>query len=370
MTPAHRLVLTCDNVRPRALDEYYLDRAVVARALRECGAARVFEIGHLRAPGISDMDLVACFPDDFHWQTLPRSTPRVLRRLPETFLHPPWVIRERHLERVGALFALSGMCDLDTGEQPLPPQSAAERVLWNVEACCSVLAMFAARRARSTTRSALCLLNGIKYNLALAERDGIRPEDSSRYASAIVELRREWWSLPAQVRESRLVELWSRGAALLEQLLDAYGELVVLRYGLRGGGDFDLHIPGTRLVYRFETHAPGSRVNGRARAGLLHVPATLGPLFRLLAAPEGGLDRWLKPREHAPHALRAIEVLPDFEAATWRYARANAEYLDDVVRCHLPFLPLNGGTLAHLKSSRAGGLRALARRVARGLFSV
>jgi hypothetical protein len=357
-----------DNVHSRTLADYDEDRSHVTKQLLQCGARRVFEIGSVGALGISDLDLLACFPDDFDWSDLPPSAASLLRTLPSSFLHPPWIIRERHLEQLSALFAVMQMRDLATGAVFQSEQSPEERVLWNVEACALTLATLVTRQMSTSTRSALCLVHGVTHNLTLAESDDIRPSGGEEFCKRIRALRSTWFSRTDPERTVELVELWERGAGLLAEILSSYGTRLQNVFGAKNQAEFDLPVPGSRLVYRFTNEPSHTRVH---RVGflvkILALPASIGPVFDLLSRPGWGLEGWLRPSLDRSSRGSRVQVDPDFELAAERYVRANAAYLNDVLSCSVPFLVLNGGTLAHVRTTDRNWARNLANRITTSL---
>jgi len=340
----------------------------VAEGLLRCGAERVFEIGNVGAPGISDLDLLACFPDDFAWSDIPPAAARLLRALPTSFLHPPFVIRDRHIEVLPALFAVMQMRDLASGEVLQPQQSPEERMLWNVEACALALATLVTRQMNTSTRSALCLVNGVTHNLTLAAADGIEPNGGEEFRQRIRLLRSSWFDRTHPERRLELVELWGQGAGILAQILSSYGTRLEGFFGNQSKAEFDLPLPGSRLVYRFTSESTPTHVQ---RAGLLAkiltLPASIGPVFELLSRPGWGLEGWLHPALARRSRWPRMQVDPAFEAAAERYVRANAAYLKDVLPCSVPFLVLNGGTLAHVGSADRSWMRSLANRITTSL---
>jgi hypothetical protein len=357
-----------DNVHRRTLADYDEDRSHVTKQLLQCGARRVFEIGSVGALGISDLDLLACFPDDFDWSDLPPTAAGLLRELPNSFLHPPWVIRERHLEHLSALFAVMQMRDLATGAVFQSEQSPEERMLWSVEACALTLATLATRQMSTSTRSALCLVHGVTHNLSLAESDGIQPPGGQEFCRRIQALRSTWFFRVDPERTAELVDLWALGVGLLTEILSSYGTRLESVLGVRSQTEFDLPVPGSRLVYRFTNESSPARV---LRSGLLvkilALPASIGPVFALLSRPGWGLESWLRPSFDWSSCGRWAQLDPAFESAAERYVRANAAYLKDVLSCRVPFLVLNGGTLAHVRNVDRSWVKNLASRITTSL---
>ena len=357
---------------PLSRERYAADAMLVASAALRAGASRVFEIGSLAAPGNSDIDLLVCFPDDWRWERLPGELLQLLDALPGTFLHPPWVMRERHVPALPALFAFRRLTDVVTGDEVLPKQSPAQRLSWNIDACCAVLAALAVRRRAISARSALCLLNGIGYNVELAAEDGVAAAHGTRFTTAIRALRDAWFTLPRGTRLQQLAVLWQLGSVVLRELVGGYATLLAERFALPSGGRGELRATGSSVVYVFDDApgAGGSAARAWWRPQLVprvHLPERLGAMFRLLA--EGGLDRWLQWRSRESRSGAAAAALAtaasDLDAAALELraearatARANARYLDDVLSCAGPFLPLAGGVLAHVRRKHGWAARA------------
>ena len=170
------LVVTSDPVVPIAPEQYERDRSAVMETLLVAGAKAVYEIGSVGVPGISDLDLLACFPNDRDWSQANPALEKGIAERRSTFLHHPWGMRERHLDLLPNLFAIRQMRDLQTGGLREVVQTDVQRLLWNIEASASVLALLSSRAAHMSARSALCLLNGITYNLELNSMSGSETE--------------------------------------------------------------------------------------------------------------------------------------------------------------------------------------------------
>lgn len=351
------ITITADTVRPLAPEVYDAERAAMAAALRACGASAVYEIGSVSAPGISDLDLVACFPDgaDLRRSFAPVET---LLRTSSAFLHAPWALRERHLPLLPALFAVRQMRELGGGPPLDFPQDPAQRFLWNTEACASVLAALVARR-RLTTRSAACLLNGVRYNVELAAADGIRTAGGESFCRRIEALRRGWFGTAAAVREQETVALWDAAEAVVRDLLAGCAAHVRARTS-GATSDALMRVPGANTTYFFTDGAAPRLLLSQPLATVVPLPRDLGPLFTLLAARSGGLDRWLAVQR--TEAGPAAEFEPTFASAVRTYARDNTTYLTDLLAQPLPFLLLCGGTLNHVRTTPAVRIMNLLRR--------
>lgn len=344
---------------PTAAD-YEQDRAGMVAALVECGASSVFEIGTVRAPGLSDLDLLACFDGPPTAATCAPVT-RFLASRPPSFLHPPWALFKAHLPLLPDLFAIRQLRTLHGHRALAVAQRDSQRLLWNVEACASVLGVLRLRAGRASERSALCLLHGITYNVMLAGEDGIHDPCGPEFVQRIGALRSGWFAADPIERGVELQQLWQLASALLHGLLAGYASTIASRLGAPRATRLLLPIPGARLLYGFGAPPP-PRALALPFAETLWLPAGLQPLFERLAAPGNGLDRWLRPRPRVRTAATATAPDLAFAAEVDRYARANARYLGDVLPANLPFLVLNGGTLAHLGG---GPQPALWRRLAR-----
>jgi hypothetical protein len=253
------------------------------------------------------------------------------------------------------LFAVRQMRDVATGDERQVRQTVVERVVWNIEACCAVLAAFALRRGVMRTRSALCLLNGITANVELASADGVVAAGGRAFVASITSLRGDWQTLGAGVRAERLAVAWRDGLAVLEDLLDGYATWLDTRAGLRGGVIVALRVPGTRAVYRFAPQWRGRFADART----VWLPEAVGRVFARLAAEGNGLERWLRP-SGGGSAVDAVSGEQAFVDGVDAYARATATYVWEMRSCPVPFLLLNGGTLSHVHRSP---WRALLRRV-------
>jgi hypothetical protein len=361
-----RIVLSADTVAPLTRDDYAADRARVTAALDAGGALGVYEIGSVGAPGISDLDVVAVFPDGADLAAASRPLAAALAATTRTFLHAPWAIHDRHLPRLGGLFAVRSMRELHDGSERTIVQAPHERRIWNIEATCSVLALLLGRR-RTTTRSALCLLNGLRYNVDLAAADGIRSAHAAPFTAAITHLRSQWFALPPAQRNAELIATWRAGVPVARELLDGYAQWLATR--TEGApGAWWLPVPGTQNVYHFGPSEAAAPRRPRPFANVVPLPAALGPLFVHLATPGCGLDRWL-----APVALAAPVAPPfdaEFGAALHRYVHGAADYLKDLLARPSPFLLLGGGTLGAVRATPAGRASRLLRRLGQRLLPV
>jgi hypothetical protein len=351
------ITITADTVRPLPLAAYDAERAAMTAALRSVGASAVYEIGSVSAPGISDLDLVACFPDDADLRRSFAPVERLLRPS-KAFLHAPWALRERHLPGLPALFAVRQMRELGGGPAVTVVQTAAQRFLWNTEACASVLAALVARRSL-TTRSAACLLNGVRYNVELAATDGITAPTGEAFCQRIAALRRDWFTLPAAAREQETVALWDAAEVVVRSLLAGCAAYVRAR-STGAATDASMRVPGANTTFYFTDGGAPRLLLSQPLASIVQLPRDLGPLFALLAAPGGGLDRWLAVQPGAPGPAPRFD--PTFAAAVRAYARDNTAYLADQLAQPLPFLLLCGGTLNHVRTTPAVRIMNLLRR--------
>lgn len=360
------IVLTADTVAPLSHADYDADRARVTAALDAGGASRVYEIGSVSVPGISDLDVVAVFPDGTDLALAGKPLAPALAATQRTFLHAPWAIHERHLPRLGGLFAVRSMRELHDGSELSVVQTTYERCIWNVEATASVLGILQGRR-RITTRSALCLLNGLRYNVALAATDGIRSSRSDHFTATIAHLRQHWRDLPAAARNAELLATWRAAAPIARELLDGYAAWVAART-LGAPGEWLLPIPGTRTTYHFGPRPAGPKLLSRPFANVVHLPAALAPLFVHLATPGCGLDPWLAPVALAEPTPPRLE--PDLGAALHHYVHGAAAYLKDLLEAPAPFLLLGGGTLGAVRATATSRAGQLLRRLGRRLLAI
>jgi hypothetical protein len=337
------------EARPEAAD-YERDRSGMVEALLACGAEAIYEIGTLRAPGLSDLDLVACFPDEAAAVLSFAPLRRFLRRRPPSFLHPPWGLCRRHLGPLPSLLAVRQMRDVVTGRTLVAEQTPVERCAWNVEACAAALGALLLRGGASYVRSSLCLLNGITYNLELAAPDGVRAVRGDEFGQRIGMLRALWFRADHGWRTLELDALWAMAQVVLRELLAGYADLIGQRLGHHDAAATMLPVPGTRLCYLFGGARSGLR---QPFATVVHLPANLAPLFVRLAQPGNGLERWLELR---PAVAVRDAADPAFAAGVDAYARRNADYLRDMLALRSPLMLLNGGTLAHLGHAPTGRL--------------
>jgi hypothetical protein len=355
-TPAP--TITADTVRHLDPAIYERDRAAMVDALLASGAQSVFEIGSVGAPGISDLDLIACFADD---ASLRGPWDAVQRLLPgsQTFLHAPCALRARHLRLLPSLFAVRQMRAGDGTAVEVAAQTPVQRLLWNVEACAAVLATLQTRR-QITTRSALCLLNGVRYNVDLARLDRIEGTSAERFGERITALRRNWFSLAADVRTHELASLWGLAQTTLRELLAGYANRVRARL-LDEPAELLMRVPGAKTTYWFSDRGAPRLLLTQPLGSVLALPQALGALFQLLAAPGLGLDQWLTVDRVEEGDDARID--PEFAHAAHDYARDNARYLDDMLATRTPFVLLGAGTLVSVRSTAADRVMNLLRRV-------
>lgn len=361
-----RVTLANDTVVPLDREDYAADRATMLAALDAVGAQRVYEIGSVGAPGISDLDLVAVFPDDARLGDSDRTVHEALAATRRTFLHAPWAIHARHLPRLGSLFAIRQMRELHDGRQLVVTQTPDERRIWNIEATASVLALLLGRR-RVTTRSALCLLNGLRYNLELAAEDRISSPAGPQFAAAILGLRQDWFRLSPPDREARLVAAWATGAMVAEDLLAGYGDWLAT-HTAGPAGELLLRIPGTHHTYHFGGRPKARGLLTSPLANVVLLPGSLGPLFAHLAAPGCGLDRWLQPVAVDDRPIPLLD--PGLATAVHRYTHATADYLTAMLAHPAPYLLLGGGTLAAVRTTPLGRAGRFLQRLGRRLLPI
>ena len=355
--------ISVDTIRPLTLDDYAAERAAMVAALLTCGANTVYEVGSVGAPGISDLDLVACFEDATVLRRSFAPVETLLRESQRVFLHAPLAIRRRHFPILPSLFAVRQMHDLFGGPALQPRQTPIQRLVWNIEACASLLTALVSRR-RVTTRSAVCLLNSVRYNVELADEDRVAGVGGAEFCRRIQQLRTGWFELPPAVREAEAIELWSAAETLLRSLLAGYATYIAtfLREEPR---DLLMRIPGANTTYYFTNGTAPRLLLTQPLATVVQLPCELGPLFQLLAEPGLGLDRWLVV-DHVDDGPD-IRLDPQFALGAHAYARDNAAYLEDMLAQRTPFLLLGGGTLSHVRTTTAERMMGLLRRVQRRL---
>lgn len=353
------ITFTADTVRPLTPLDYAAERAVMVEALLACGAKTVYEIGSVGMPGISDLDIVACFPDDLDLQRSFAPVEAALRECNRGFLHAPWAMREKHVPLLPSLFAVRRMKDLGGGPDLAPEQTSVQRLLWNVEASACVLSALLTRR-RVSTRSAVCLLNGVRYNVELARQDRVDVARGGEFTGRIAALRQHWFELLPTEREPETAALWGIAEDVLRGLLEGYAARVrnLLRDEPR---DTLMRVPGANTTWYFTDGAAPRLLLTQPLANVVALPKALGPLFQLLAAPGVGLDRWLSV-EHVDDTPDA-RIDPQFASAAHAYARDNAAYVGDMLAQRLPFLLLGGGTLGHVRTTAAARVMNVLRRV-------
>ncbi len=355
--------ISADTIRPLTLDDYAAERATMVAALLRCGASTVYEVGSVGAPGISDLDLVACFDDDTVLRRSFAPVEALLRESQRVFLHAPLAIRRRHFPILPSLFAVRQMHDLCGGPSLQPRQTPSQRLVWNIEASASVLTALVSRR-RVTTRSAMCLLNSVRYNVELAGQDGVQAAGGAEFCLRIQQLRTRWFELPTAEREAEAIALWTAAESVLRGLLTGYGTHLA-RFMREEPRELLMRIPGANTTYFFTNGKAPRLLLTQPLATVVQLPCELGPLFQLLAEPGLGLDRWLTV-DHVDHGAD-IRLDPQFALGAHAYARDNAAYLEDMLAQRTPFLLLGGGTLSHVRTTTAERMMGLLRRVQRRL---
>jgi hypothetical protein len=352
------ITITADTVRPLSLDDYRADLDAMLAALRACGAVAVHDLGATTAPGISDLDLLACLPAEADPGQTFAPVAEIVRRPLRAFLHAPWSIRSHQLPLLPTLCSASRAEDLLGGPPLVQEQTPTQRLVWNVESMIGALGGLHARR-RVTTRSSLCLLDAITHNVALAAADGVHAAAAGDFGARVRALRAEWFARSRASREGEIITLWNDADRLLRSLLAGYAAAIG-RLVEGTCGDMVLAVPGTAVTCYFTRTRTKSLLLAQPFATVLTLPQELGVLFDLLAEPGIGLDTWISP-SHVDEEPR-YRVDPAFADAVRGYGRATAEYLDDQLPHPSPFLLLGGATFAHLRSTQGTRIMNLLRR--------
>ncbi len=234
-----------DDVKSRTPEDYEaVTRAEVERLSSLPEVVAVYSTGMVKAPGISDLDLIAVLD-------LEKSAGRVRRQLKtamkfstEDYIrtHPVFAISPQLLPQMRWLADLSTLESLyGPAIEPDPLPEQYQKLLQAVITLETGLHKFFALRVlvqspTSGTRALLLTLNSIGYSLSLAQQlescSGELQNSIEEYRTDLLELRGHWFSLQTPQRNATLESLAGLAPRLLLQAFEVASQSLVKQGGL------------------------------------------------------------------------------------------------------------------------------------------
>ncbi len=255
----------------RRVDRAEYDRVLGAylTALKALpGVTSVYQLGNIKVPGISDIDLIVVVDDKIpagtnFWELLRSVTGP---NGPYVFSHPSYVISRDIFPQLPVLFYADNLRHL-WGEElafvSLPPeQEAFYAYLIAVESAIVQTFPFLrslTNRTATNLRSLLCHLNAVRHNFSTIAR-WVDCRDRQRwrdYLDAIDRLRTGWFSLDAQHRFAQTGVLTQEGYAILLEILDELARIGIAQGFVRSATRTDwFSLLDINVLLRFSpTHA-------------------------------------------------------------------------------------------------------------------
>ena len=308
---------TTDDIRlwPVRDDVRRLDLATYEQSMQAAvdafngvtGVVAMYQLGSVKFPGISDLDLIIVVDDgiapgtDFQAVVRDAAGPDGAY----VFSHPPYVVDEQTFRGLSALFFADNLqlrwgrpislAGLEPDEQAFCAfQIAVEAAIGQSFAFLRALH----NRSLPNLRSLLCHLNAVRHNFTTLERfsGGPRAAHHLAYAARIDRLRGAWFELDAEPRLTEACALLVQARDLLCEILGDLGRVGVARaWVLPGKGAATLSLLDVGLLLRF---GPGEVAND----ALLR-----NPLAGLRSVP--GLGAWLALQPRWREIVADVSVL-------------------------------------------------------------
>lgn len=305
-------------------------REMQARSRALHGILGMYDLGPIRFPGLSDIDVVFVLEDAFREFDLLRGLMRdsLPVRFHDVLLHDPYFIRRSDLDgflqfapifQYRAIWTRSGLPEGGLAEDPLD----MTLFLMDIVAESYPREFIQALAAPAIDeRMLVSRLKGLAYCFDLLRRIGGASDASfERFAQVITELRSNFFEIEAQERARRLLALTKDAVALSQRLALKTSDHLALAHGLRVGGRLDLFCSGAPALYS-ESASPEpqfDRVHLRRIEVFALSPAVYGWLVREYSRGSGPFS--LRLRRRMRDQLRIIDSPPEsFVHATHRRA--------------------------------------------------
>lgn len=222
-----------DNVKPRTVEDYQATtQAEVERLQALPEVIAVYSTGMVKAPGISDLDIIAVIDHDHAHGRVGYRLRKAMKIPVEGYIrtHPIFAISRQHFPKVRWIADLSTL-DCLTGEQiDVDSIDATDqdllRAITTLEI--GVHKLFALRAVvlgeGLTTRNLLLTLNSIGYSLHLA--DQLRPCSQTlsarikEFRDELLKLRSTWFKQEEKARLAKLTQLLELAPKLLVEAMN------------------------------------------------------------------------------------------------------------------------------------------------------
>ena len=276
----------------------YLDALVKLPCVRS-----VYGLGSVRAPGISDIDLIVVVGDvardTVDFSALQLEVNGELGRY--LFSHPPYVVDAHTFRNLNAFFYADNLRHL-WGEKldivvPDPWTDEVFRYLVALEA--AIAQSFSFMRAVHNQavfkmRSTLCNLNAVKHDFAALGPwlDGTLPENWQAYALEIDGLRADWFGLDRGQSDARVIALVHAAGIIMLEVLTAFHKAGTSRGFLSTAGRAgSMSLTEINVLMRFDnrTDVAVDRIRNPLR-NLLLAPALSGIMQSNRRLREAGFD--------------------------------------------------------------------------------
>jgi hypothetical protein len=271
-------LLLGDDIRAIDRAEYTRVLEAYLAALRPLpGVTAVYQLGNIKVPGISDIDLIVVVDDRIQagtnfWELLRSVTGP---HGPYVFSHPSYVISRDIFPQLPLLFYADNLRHL-WGEKlafvSVPPeQEAFYAYMIAVES--AIVQTFPFLRSLTTgtatnLRSLLCHLNAVRHNFSTIAR-WVDCRDRRRwtnYLEAIDRLRTGWFALDEQHRFAQTGALTREGYAILLEIVDELAEIGIAQGFVCSGTQMNwLSLLDINVLLRFSP-------TGKAEVGRLTNP--------------------------------------------------------------------------------------------------
>ncbi len=385
-----------DDVRRLDLMVYEQAMAAAARTLGAApGVVAVYQLGSVKFPGISDLDVIVVVDDALPLQTDFQAIVRQAagREGPYVFSHAPYVVDRAAFERLPSLFFADNLqhragqslvlAEVNGDEQAFCAfQIAVEAAIGQTFAFVRALH----NRSLPNLRSLLCNLNAVRHNFTTlaALGSGPPPPHWAAYGARIDRLRGAWFELDPRERLAEACALVVVARALLLEILEHLGRLagnsgwvtagdgtstlslldigVLLRFGPgAAASDRALVNPLARLrgvpaLGRWLALAPRWRELA-ANVSLLQLPATLYPLVDAWSGASGPVTDVMATRRLEQHGSASVLAGAATRWASERARLVNAHFAFLAGRQVKGFLPLTPASWLQRPATRANRLK-------------
>lgn len=295
---------------PPAVDMPLYEEAIawmVERGRQIGGVRAVCDLGPIRYPGLSDIDLLYVVDearlDVRALETLKRM--RVPERFHAALLHDPYLVRERDLARIFEFTPIlqlrprwdpDGLCPAAKNEDALNLTLTLAEI--TAESYPHEFARLLLRRPWDA-RELVSRLKGLGYCIDLLRRlHGRGFVEADEFAAHVEALRGAWCGLPAERRREQTLALTRQAIGLSLRLAMELADALAAAWGMRVGGT--LLLPATRTPACYVEHPESwdhaCAVRIRQMDTCAAGPALLGWVVREAARTDGPVGRRLTRR--------------------------------------------------------------------------